>query len=902
MQSRRIYFILSTLSLAFGDFAECQRQILKGFSKNYEQVTRKIEGADYKAAFRQVTFLEPQNVAEQCEKDMLLARIYFAQGAFYLAEDKLNQTIRNAHACRPELIEKAYLMRGDIYYQMLEFDRNYNNSLELGKFWQMHFPQDEQRKSILHTIKAQYFAALIKADSAKFHTIRALELHRKNRVNKSKLPLWMIYANHVACLRNGLSVSSDMGEEKKTAYADTCRKMLNQWFPNNNVEKLRTMQSLSMIVYDRLGGYNNWTLFPEKTRTSFLHFLSIASGLSSQYLKFAGPRHPYNAQIQFLIGLVYHYKKDSLSEISGYSECLRNNFSSANEQLPFVLNWRRYFSVLRFFPFLYSKLYFPNNQRAQLQLIRKGLKSSEELFYLRYFYNALLLDNPEDDVYLANPFLDIEDTNIDLFRLTGNILYRDEAWAASQKGKYTDLLRQRYRELHVAPDKGFLEKCNRSIGAMRLLNDSILLCSHQFEGFTNLSKQNLERRLLNAYLDFKADIRRENLSDPLAGKFLNGKEVFTINSVQKLLKSKDAAWVDISHGGRAGTFYTMIWYVTADSAWTSIIKDDDFKKAYLPSLTACLQRNNLAEWKTRSYEAYIHGFKADFDVLKSKRVKRIYYSPGQSYSSFSPEMLVTDTLGALNRPRFLAEDFAFSTQLTAPTELAKTTLPVIRKADNQAMVFAPVLPKELLDLAYSRKIAEELASNYAMQLWDKYCTVDEFLNEIQSAQTLQIFSHGEGERGIWLSDRLLTPTEIRSMQITTELVSLTTCESYNGELIHNEGVRGMVEAFSRAGAKRILASLWKIDERSSSQIIANFFENLYKGEDPDFALQHAKIRFLNTAHPTEIHPFFWAGIELFGTPTRYPFSKNDAKGLMTSLLLMLGLFGLVFGLVSRYKI
>jgi hypothetical protein len=900
MQNRRIFFLVLIISFAFLFKVDCQKQIIEGFSPIYKQVSLKIESAAYRDAFRQVIVFRPRSISEQCEKDVLLGRIYFAQGAFYLAEDRLNNALKYAKDCRPELVEKAYLMRGDIYYQMLEFDRNYNNSLELGRFWQNHFPQDEQRKSILHTIKAQYFAALIKADSAKFHTIRALELHRKNRVNKSELPLWMIYANHVACLRNGLSVSSDMGEEKKIAYADTCRKMLNQWFTNSNVEKLRVIQSLSMIVYDRLGAYANWTMFPEKTRSSFKQYLSLTAELSAQYEKYAGPRHPYNAQVQFLVGLVYHYKKDSLPELHAYSKSLTNNFSSERTDIPFILNWRRYFSTFRFYPFLKSKLYFPKNQLTQLQFARRCLESSEELFYLRYFYNAILLDRPEDDVYLANPFLDIEDTNIDLFELTGNLHYRNEAWAASQKGKYTDLLRQRYRELNFAPGIEFLEKCNRNIGSMRLLNDTILLCSHQFEGFNKLSIDKLERRLSDAYANFKADIRLENLGDPLAGKFLNGREVFTINAVQKSLKGKNAAWVDISHGGRTGQFYTMIWYITADTAWVKVIKDHDIRKAYLTTLTESLQKNSIREWKICSHGAYFNVFKYDFDILRSKHVTRIYYSPGQSYSSFSPEMLVTDTVSG-GRPRFLAEYFAFSTQLIAPTEFTKADTPVRVASGDLTCIFAPILHPQLLDLNHSRKIASELAAKFPMRLYAKFCTAEDFLEALKSAQTVQIFSHGEGEKGIWLSDRLITPSEVRSLHLAAELVSLTTCESYNGELVHNEGVRGMVEAFSRAGAKRILASLWKIDERSSAQIIANFFSNLYRGEDPDFALQHAKVQFLNTAHPEELHPFFWAGIELFGKPTRYQFPQHDFKIVMVSILASIATFALAMGLVFRFR-
>ena len=898
MQINRILFFTLFIISYFVTGGYCQKQVNAGFSPFFIQSCRAIDAARYEEVFESVDAYNPRNSAEQCEKDVLLARIFFAEGAFYLAENKLNNLFSRSENCPKALIEKAYLLRGDVYYQMLEFDRNYNNTLELGRYWQRYFPKDGLRMAMYHTLKAQCFAALLKADSAKFHTTNALKLFRKNRVTESNLPLWIIYANHVACLRNGFSVSGDLGEEKKIAYSDTCKQLLNAWFPENNVEKSRAIQALSMIYYDRVASYEGWLNNPEQAGVHLNRFLKQAIELTSYYIATVGPRHPYNAQIQFLIGLANHYKKDTLAEFAAYKKCVTNNFSSSCSEIPFILNWRRYFSVLRFYPFLESEFVFPKNRYAQLQLIRKGLERSEELFYLRYFYTAFLLDAPEDDVYSANPFLDIEDIDIDLFNLTGNTYYRNEAWAAGQKVKYTDLLRQRYRELNFAPDKAFLKNCNQRIGEMRLLNDSILLCSHHFGHFGSFPIATLENRLKERYKTFRVALNREKISDPLAGKFLNGKDVYTIRAVQKALRGKQAAWIDISHGGRAGTFYTMIWYITSDSVWVNLIKDGSHRNSDLIRLSNSLQKRDLIDWKKLSYEVYSKSYKRDFDALKAKNIRRIFYSPGQSFTSFSPEMLVTDT-SKFARPHFLIEDFAFSTQLVAPTELEKHPSHQNDLLRSDMYCYAPVLSHTLVNLAYSRKIASSIASRYNLNLVSNYCSAADFISQLKSARLVQVFSHGEGEKGIWFSDRLISPAEIRTMQLNAALISLTTCESHNGEMVRNEGVRGMVEAFSRAGAKRIIASLWKIDEIASSRIMEYFYDELFNAADPDLALQRAKIRYLVTAHPQEMHPYFWAGMELFGEPTGRILPEKNSSDLASTVLLTLLAFALVFFLVVR---
>lgn len=898
MQFNRVFLFTFQFTWFFATIGACQKQAMDGFSTSFIHVCRAIDAGYYDEAFKAVESLNPKTSAECCEQDFLRARIFFAEGAFFLAEDLLNKVFSRAATCPRLLLEKTFLLRGDVYYQMLELERSYENTIELGRFWQRHFPNDEQRKAVYHTLKAQYFAALIKSDSAKFHTANALKLYRKNKVSKSQLPLWTIYANHVACLRNGLCVSEDLGEEKMEAYSDTCKYLLNSWFPKNNVEKSRAIQALSMIYFDRIASFEGWIKKPKQTALNFSKFLKQANYLTAYYINTIGPRHPYHAQIQFLIGLANHHKKDTLAEYAAYKRCIRNSTSTSCPEIPFILNWRRYFSVQRFFPFLESELVFPENKYAQLNLIRKRLERNEELFYLRYFYMAILSNAPVDDVYSVNPFLDLEDINIDLFKLTGSTYYRNEAWAAVQKVKYTDLLRHRYRELNFAPSKTFLKQCNRQIGEMRLLNDSILLCSHRFESFKFIQIDSLVGRLNKSYKTFRQVLNRERVNDPLAGKFLHGKEVYTIQAVQRALAGKQAAWVDISQGGRSGTIYTMIWYITADSVWMHLNKEDNSKNSDLVSLSESLQKRNLIEWKQLSYEVYSKSFKRDFDALKAKNIKRIFYSPDQNSTSFSPEMLVTDTSNYV-RPHFLAEDFAFSTQLVAPTELQGYISQQHELMQGNMFCYAPKLPSELGSLPYSRKTAESISERYNLNLVSDYCSTADFAAHLKSARLVQVFSHGEGEKGIWLSDRLISPAEIRTMQIHSALISLTTCESYNGKLVRNEGVRGMVEAFSRAGAKRIIASLWKIDEIASSQIMEYFYEELFNATDPDLALQRAKLRYLASAHPQEMHPYFWAGMALFGEPTGRFILQTNLVDLAATIVVTLLVFAITFFLVKR---
>jgi uncharacterized membrane protein len=71
-----------------------------------------------------------------------------------------------------------------------------------------------------------------------------------------------------------------------------------------------------------------------------------------------------------------------------------------------------------------------------------------------------------------------------------------------------------------------------------------------------------------------------------------------------------------------------------------------------------------------------------------------------------------------------------------------------------------------------------------------------------------------------------------------------------------------------------LIGLWKIDEKASSIIVEEFYQNLSKGLDKAEALQKAKLHYLTVAKGRELSPDFWAGLILMGDPSPMVFDKS----------------------------
>ena len=119
-----------------------------------------------------------------------------------------------------------------------------------------------------------------------------------------------------------------------------------------------------------------------------------------------------------------------------------------------------------------------------------------------------------------------------------------------------------------------------------------------------------------------------------------------------------------------------------------------------------------------------------------------------------------------------------------------------------------------------------------------------------------IFSAGQDS-----TPTMLMSHELYGMDINSELVVLTACNTALGKLRNGEGINGLARAFSFAGAKSLVMSLWSIPDHTTSEVVGEFFTNLRKGQPKHIALKEAQLTFLeNNRIPKFSHPFYWAGL------------------------------------------
>jgi CHAT domain-containing protein len=112
-------------------------------------------------------------------------------------------------------------------------------------------------------------------------------------------------------------------------------------------------------------------------------------------------------------------------------------------------------------------------------------------------------------------------------------------------------------------------------------------------------------------------------------------------------------------------------------------------------------------------------------------------------------------------------------------------------------------------------------------------------------------------------DGFLRMSEIFNLQLPADLVVLSACQTAIGKEINGEGLVGLTRGFMYAGAERVVASLWQVDDEATSQLMRYFYRCMLKeGLRPAAALRAAQIEMSKSSRWSS--PYYWAGFVIQG--------------------------------------
>lgn len=137
-------------------------------------------------------------------------------------------------------------------------------------------------------------------------------------------------------------------------------------------------------------------------------------------------------------------------------------------------------------------------------------------------------------------------------------------------------------------------------------------------------------------------------------------------------------------------------------------------------------------------------------------------------------------------------------------------------------------------------------------------------------------------------DGLLHIWEVfEQFRLDANLIVLSACETARGERFDGEGLLGFSRAFQFAGARAVMASLWRIDDSSTAVLMRNFYADADLQRMPAAALRRATLALINgnsaaapaadtdtrgvggltaasSVHDELAHPYHWAGFQIYG--------------------------------------
>lgn len=130
--------------------------------------------------------------------------------------------------------------------------------------------------------------------------------------------------------------------------------------------------------------------------------------------------------------------------------------------------------------------------------------------------------------------------------------------------------------------------------------------------------------------------------------------------------------------------------------------------------------------------------------------------------------------------------------------------------------------------------------------------------------------------------------DIYNLRLVADLVVLSACSTGLGKDVRGEGMIGLTRGFMSAGASGVIASLWKVDDDATAELMKHFYEGLFrKGLPAAAALREAQLTMSQQKRWQS--PYYWAGFVIQGQSTMNgPVTEPDAIKPRTILIATFG--------------
>jgi CHAT domain-containing protein len=195
----------------------------------------------------------------------------------------------------------------------------------------------------------------------------------------------------------------------------------------------------------------------------------------------------------------------------------------------------------------------------------------------------------------------------------------------------------------------------------------------------------------------------------------------------------------------------------------------------------------------------------------------------------------------------------------ADVQLSIPRLPFTRWEADQILAIAPPNTSlKAVDFRANRSIATsgEL-SNYRYVHFATHGYLDTKRAGLSAIVLSLVDDEGKPQEGF------LRTLDIYNLNLPAELVVLSACETGLGKDVKGEGLDGLTRAFMYAGARRLVVSLWNVNDKGTAALMQRFYAGMLRSnKTPATALRAAQIEMLRSRQWQA--PYYWAAFVMQG--------------------------------------
>jgi len=369
-------------------------------------------------------------------------------------------------------------------------------------------------------------------------------------------------------------------------------------------------------------------------------------------------------------------------------------------------------------------------------------------------------------------------------------------------------------------------------------------------------KQELEEAQ-TAYNDFLAKVRKENKEQAS----LMNVEPSTLKQVQEMLEPGVTMLEYFVAGERV-----LLWVVEKDRA--RFVSSPVTRKELVSKVGALresvFQLGEKEKFRASAQELYKLLIAPALPHIRGKELLIIphdvlHYVPFQALISAQGKYLIQDYpvyyLSSASLMQFTREKRRASreTALVMGNPSLGDAAYNLRFAEREAREIAAVYPKSVLYLKEEATKPKAISSSPNFEMLH-FAVHAEFNEEDPLSSALLLA--GEGKE-----DGRLKVAEIFSLNLKADMVVLSACETGLGKISSGDEIIGLTRAFIYAGTPSVVTTLWKVNDRSSYELMRGFYQHLKTSKKSE-ALRQAQL----TTMKEFPEPFYWAAYQLTREP------------------------------------